>query len=258
MATAIVRAYCDDGFVVASDARFSDFATRKVISDHVQKIIQIGNKPLAYVMMGITKLGHRNEQALDQVLFDFNSEVSKAVKSISIRESWSLEHFANRISRPVNATLSQVCQSGDVDLDFTLPPDNRRGTTIVNLFLDGYIGGLPSRARVRFYHQDGAVAQPEVSIEDSESGMVWYYGSTIVADAFMEGNPDFQKYKVQPQRHFSGAISQHIGLALGYIETCASPDGLRLDPQCWSIGGRPMAATITPKDGFQWVPDYGP
>jgi hypothetical protein len=43
-----------------------------------------------------------------------------------------------------------------------------------------------------------------------------------------------------------------------WFRSCCDPVAVEIDPDCKFYGGRIHAATITPKDGFQWVPGYEP
>lgn len=208
MPTAIVRAYCPDGFVFASDGRFANFTTKQPISDNAQKIVQIGDLPLAYALTGLTKLGHRDDHALDRIAFDMHTEVTRAIQSIRFRDSWSLEHFAKRIARSVTSALQSV--RSEVDLNYEFPSDGRRGTLIARMFLDGFVRRLPSRATIRFFHETGTVKDAEVSIEDCQPEMVWYYGSALVADAFAGDNQQekFARFKVQRGPHHKSGPSR--------------------------------------------------
>jgi len=257
MPTAIVRAYSKDGFVIAADRRFSNFTKRKPISDDRQKVFPIGNRPLAYSMIGITKLGHRDE-TIETPRFEFDLAVAKGVQSTSMRDSWSMEHYARKLCWPIYAALRDAVRGGEVGMSFKLPPDDRRGSPIVNLLLDGYVDGRPNRVTVRFYHEDGKVGEPEILSEEVELDKAWFYGSPLVANKFMGDDSAFSKYrKARPPAHPSMKLSEHISIALGYLESCSSEEGLAVDPECWNIGGLPSIATITPADGFQWVPGYG-
>jgi hypothetical protein len=76
------------------------------------------------------------------------------------------------------------------------------------------------------------------------------------------GNYAFSAYEKQSFHlvfHPNETLRIHAQMAHAYIKACSGPEALAMDPKpCAGIGGRVHIATITPKDGFQWVPGFEP
>jgi hypothetical protein len=54
-------------------------------------------------------------------------------------------------------------------------------------------------------------------------------------------------------------LTQGIESAKNHIHVCSDPRAVEIDPEtCSKIGGRVQIATITPSEGFKWVPGYEP
>lgn len=259
MSTAIVRAYTEDGFVVASDGLVRGSDDGKILHFAKQKIFSFGGaRSLAFSFTGSIELGTRHRAG---VVFDFIAAVSAAVQSRSATRHRTLTGYAQRISRIVHDSL-KTAQLAD-NIPFTSDPSETHagmaGFTIATVLIDGYLLGTPSRAEIRFSHNDQQLADPEVFSTPITTQLL-IYGSPEVSRLF-PSDPRFEQYRTRREEpwHTSPLLSRAINNARCMIEAQGSQEARDIDDQiCAGIGGRTQIATITPRDGFQWVPELEP
>jgi len=54
-------------------------------------------------------------------------------------------------------------------------------------------------------------------------------------------------------------LEAHAANARQFITRCGGPEGRAIDPEiAATIGGRIHMATITPANGFRWIPGFEP
>ena len=242
MATAIVRGHTPDGIVIAADGRMSDGVSGEVHLETQRKIFPLlkaqGTFRAAYCMRGNTLLGHRADLRLQGVLFDFNVAIQKAADSLGCGFE-SLEEFASALGGEVYRRLGEVSRSAAVDFGVTAAGLRQ---TIATLYLDGYWKGRPARLRVPFTRVGLTLEPPEVFPQPT-----WDPPCFIGCDAIKHQLwPDGPKAEL--------AMFELIGMAKDYIEACIA--STRED--CKGIGGHLHIATITPEEGFGWVPGFEP
>jgi len=248
MPTALVRTYTTGGFVIAADGRMRSDRTWAIVSDTTQKIFEVGDqrRMLAYAFVGAAKLTPDDS---DEVVFDFISETAKVVRVLATRKTKNLFGYAVRLSRAIQALLMDA-----KDVRFPVEgkqQPNETGITICRLFLDGYCNGLPSRAAVRFSHEDQKLSKPEISDPGIEEDDFLARGSKIVAQLLLDTNDErFSAYRVAPTQ-FSDSMSWAIERAKQYILACSDPKGTEADEEgCKHIGGRIHIATVKRESGF--------
>lgn len=268
MSTAIVRTYTSEGFVIAADGRARGTDDWKVQTDEAQKIFPIGGSStrfLAYSISGAASIPSRDAT---EMAFDFVKEINIATQALSARRYSSLGDYAKRAFRAVHQKLKDAKLAGRLDYPEaeTLDP-SERGSTIARVLIDGYHKGVPSRVKVRFFHERQVLAGLEVLQQELATGAQWYQGPEKVFDLMFggygeSGNPMFTAYEqrsVELVFHPNETLRIYAQMAQAYISACSGSEAFAMDPQtCAGIGGRIHIATITPQDGFQWVPGYEP
>jgi hypothetical protein len=208
MATAIVRTYTDDGFVVASDGlvRLSD--NGKILDEAGQKIFSFGTaKSLAFSFTGSIQLGSEHEVG---GAFDFIEAFSTAVQARSTTRGRTLADYAQRISRAVHDSLKKAQLAKNIL--FTSEPSEARaegGFTIATALIDGYFSDSASRVEIHFLHDDQQLAYPEVfPIQITTQPSV--HGSPEVARLF-QTDPRFAKYRTQRIEPWHSSPTLHEG-----------------------------------------------
>jgi hypothetical protein len=256
MATAIVRAYCSDGFVVAADGRKKEQGVKNPrVIDNVQKIFPIGES-VAYSLTGSAELGDIREQHLETVLFNFTQQVSENFQAEGLRQHSSLLEFAQQGALKVQKNLMAACENPNIDLINT--PFNRQagGKEIVNILLDGYVNGRPERIRVLFWHDGGVLGAPDVEPQPLELGC-WRYGSKIVAEKLMTDRMFFLKHQIENDGlggRFKGDLPDLIHQAAIFIEASKSDEARRIDPLVSdTVGGHTHILVIPKGQPLEWV-----
>jgi hypothetical protein len=257
MATAIVRVYNPDGFVIAADGRkMNTHRDRSIVSDDTQKVFKIeGPETLAaYAMAGIIELSTDDES--DDIVFDLRSEIATAVEYLSSRRTTNLLGYATRLSRIVNRQLADAKRSGKIRR-YPVRPSAipELGNTIARLYLDGYHNHIPLRVDVRFFHKDQELSNPEILPQGLYPGRPITFGSVLIADQLFGGKDD---RLARFHKHWTSTLKGGIDMCHDYLAACSSPEGLELDDGCSGVGGRIHIATITPQGGFNWVKGFEP
>lgn len=225
--TAIVRKCTDGGFVIAADGLQNE-RDGSIVGRAKQKIFSFaGNKFLAYSFTGRIGIGPDDG---DEITFDFIKQFQEAAESTSIRRSQTLKEYAQRIAMRVNQKLEETCKDPRIMFGDEQPDEpGSLGSTVADVLIDGYRGGIPHSVEVRFYRISGALAEPSISVQDDLSLMSIH------------------------------ALYDAILYARAYIEGCSGPEAQRIDSEhCSKIGGHIHIAVITKDHGFEWVPGHEP
>src|SRR5579872_1085234 len=255
MATAIFRAFTNDGFLIAADGRMQAL-DGTIISETKQKIFSFGgNGSLAYSFTGRVGLGPVDGP---DVMFDFIGQFKQTAQVISTRRSPTLVKYAHRLTQHLQRVLKERCSDGRIkfsDEPSRIPGEV--GSTIAEAMIDGYYSGLPSCVRVRFYRLNGQLVEPEITSQELKAGGVWLHGFEMVGRLLCDKDPRFfnetsLRRLDTPLPHFSPGMHNAVIQARAYIEGCSSPEGLALNSKiASSIGGRIHMASVTKKDGFK-------
>jgi len=249
MSTAICRVFTKDGFVVAADGRKSG----EQPSDNAQKVFSFGdNVHLSYAFIGTAELGPAGSLV---VLFRFVDEVKTFCETVSTRRSRNLLEYALRMANRINRNLGEVLKTGRVPYPDTPSHEGEPGFDIADVLIDGYFDKRPSRAKIRFFHENEVLAEPSVVLQELSPDQMWFYGMPEVCKLMDGGDPRFSRYRGQHlELHQSRFLNDHINEAKCYLEACSGPEAFALNPTAAStIGGRLHIATITPAAGFEWV-----
>src|ERR1700686_1388779 len=116
---------------------------------------------------------------------------------------------------------------------------------------------------IEFYRENRQFAKPKVSDDDLIIEMPRRHSSFAIDALFYVKSPMFFNdryfYPLEVSLpHFSEAMKGAVLNSRAYIEACISEEGRALDPSCKDIGGKIHMASITPNDGFHWVPGFEP
>jgi hypothetical protein len=260
MSTAIARIYTPEGFVVAADGRAYNPEKRTVINETAKKIFQIRDlgRSIAYAIVGTVRI---YQDGSNETVFDLVTELAKAQAQLETTKSRNILGYAIRLSRPINELLKRAKDSGRITAYPTSdnPQVNERGSTIAHVFLDGYYNDIPCRATIRFFHENQRLAQPEVLPEGLAVGSMLAYGSAEITHLLETEDARFVKYIRPKHRRAEMALTDAIETAKSYIEAHCDPEAMKIDEKFARTVGRPVhIATITPAEGFQWVPEFKP
>jgi hypothetical protein len=234
MSTSIVSIYTGDGFVVAADGRKYNVESECVINDDTQKVFQIKqpDRELVYAMSGTIEL---TAPGTMEVTFDFSKKIGDAIDELAPEKHKSLWHYAEALSKSLTELPPEATQAVKGDEDPTI------------IYLDGYYGGQPKRAKVTLFY-DGQI--PEVTVQSLHRGVPEGLGSPLIWLNLVQSDPIAAKCLNDPD-----SVSQldAIEIAKKWMSAHSAPGAVKLDPICKSIGGRILICTVTRTDGFRWV-----
>jgi len=167
MPTAIVRAYVvNEGFAIAADGRVTKDSGKTVVSDSYQKIFPIRDEwtQAAYAISGNTLFTRVDT---GEVLWDLVVEATNAMASLQGRKSRTLAGYAVRMSRLINRSLEKA-KLADPNNDYPVQENqpSEAGGTIADMLMLGYNNAQPSSIRIRFFHEDQLLAEPQVIPEE--------------------------------------------------------------------------------------------
>jgi len=263
MSTAIVRTYTAEGFVIAADGRARGTEDGKTKFEKVQKIFPIGsgrNPLLVYSISGSPTIPSRDAT---EVAFNFVEKINAAAQVFSERRANNLFDYAKRVGGAVHQALKDAKMVGLLDYpeSETLDP-SERGSTIARVLIDGYYKGVPSRMKMRFFHEHQVLARLEVLQQELAAGTQWAQGSEKVFELMFGAHGEstsntfsaYERRSVELVFHPNETLRIHAQMAHAYISACSGPEALAIDPKtCEGIGGDIHIVTITPKEGIQWV-----
>jgi hypothetical protein len=249
MATGIFRVYTSSGFVVAADGRVRNSNNGSIRTEDEQKIVKT-NGTLAWPFGGAVEVVSPHD---GHVILNFKAEVSRLTQTISTERYRTLADYVTRVCQPIHSLLGGYMQAGDARFSERVR-ENEIGSTIVDIFVDGYFKGVPSRVTIRFSHDAGKLARPEVSPRELDTGIILLYGSAKVGKLLFDtGDAKFAQHLKRSHYHDNSEISDAISRAIAYFNACTSPEALEVDGEiCRNIGGRVRVASITPLNGFVW------
>jgi hypothetical protein len=256
MPTAIARNYTKDGFVIAADGRMLNTSDMRVSTDEMQKIFPFGEPAmLAYTCCGIARIGSATEET--EIAFDFITAFSACVQAISSKPYKSLQDYLGRCARKMLSDL-RLAVGNRTELPGEQLP-HERGATIAELVVDGYFKGFPSRAGIRFFHENHKLASPEVLSYTVYEDTQYLYGVPGIEAQIRPDGPLSRYLKLVNPVRGSVRLTDAVIAAVAYVEACASPEAKLLNKRASdNIGGHTHAAIITPDGGFQWVRGFEP
>jgi hypothetical protein len=109
-------------------------------------------------------------------------------------------------------------------------------------------------ATLQFKVKSNSINQPSAPYHRESSG--GWIGSQAILRLLLDGRDRrLAVYKLEPPRNMPEAIAT----ATKYIRAYSDPEAREIDPKaCAAVGNRIHIATITPTDGFRWVPGFEP
>jgi hypothetical protein len=254
MSTAIVRIYVRDGFLVAADGLMSDDLGIHDTAYNTQKIFPVQSK-LAFCVTGLVRLGSDRAGAPD---FSFPASIGDAIEVASAATNRTLQEFCGECASKIYSQLEYFFDKRKILPGEQLPGE--RGSTILEVMADGYYRDFPSRARIRFYHEESKLAPPEVSSVELYEELPMTKGVPRIGDLLSKRDPSVSRYlRTMPLVGGSVRLTDAAIFARAYIEACSGPEGLAIDERASrGIGGHIHMAVITPTGGFHWVPGFEP
>jgi hypothetical protein len=275
----IVRTFTDDGFVIAADGLESGANNPSDRPQGAQKIFPAESQcgTFALSIAGAISIAADDRRGYAVDILD---QALESVERLRERRTASLMGYAIRLPGPIHAAMKEAVMSGKLARYPTLlgRATGERGATIAIITLDGYHNGRRSSVNIQLFHEDGVLAKPYIFPEELETGLHCAYGSEVIGlllfesgeevEAMLKTLPEATRLKAQrimdthrPKRMYISdvmTIATAIDRSRRYIEACSDPDAVTLGEGYDRIGGRIHIATVTPKDGFQWVAGYEP
>ncbi|MFL6352037.1 MAG: hypothetical protein ACJ74Z_09330 [Bryobacteraceae bacterium] len=257
--TVIISTFTPEGFVIGADGRQVGAQDKCILSEHRQKIfpIESPNGPLAYAISGTIDLATHDRTGIALNMAD---EVKKATESLARKRTSSLFGYAVRLCRPIQDALKNARQSGRIhDYPSHERAVSERGKTITRVLIDGYRGQEPCRVSIRFFHEEQRLHEPEILVPPLNPGSHRIYGSDVIVNLLWKSeDPRFAKYRGPSILAKDMTLKNAIKRSADYIGACCDPEAVGADDYCYFMGGHIHIATITPAEGFQWVPGYEP
>ena len=271
MATALVHIYSEDGLVVAADGfnfMRSDAGMERT-SECAQKIYELSGKDrhVACSLTGRVTIFNK----ADEKVFDFASACCDAARTVESAPARDANDLAAQILPLIQQRLTAVKESGKLD---RYPSPMRRqvgqrGSTMVHIHLDGYFNGLPFRAGIRFFHDNQELGWEPSLHELNPWRKSLFYGLPTVTDLLLKTEDlRLEKYRTPACRFVAArqnnpdiaiSLQDAIEAARNIIGACSDPVAPEIEGEAFQrIGGHILVATITPKDGFRWVPGCEP
>ena len=253
--TAIVRTLTLEGTVLAADGRNTGALNGAVLNDSTQKIFPVAtaNGTVAYCVCGTVNVISDDQT---RVVVDIADEIRKSTESLTSRRTGSLAGYATRVFRPVCKALRDACDRGEIS-QFASQPKSpyERGETILRVYFHGYRDGFPSSVAVRLYHEDGALAEPELVTEPLIPMHMVDLPVRRIGGIVLEGKeqPRLAAYRQPNIEMTTCTLSLAIERSRALIASHTDPEALAIEPLCRTVGGHTHIATITAAEGFKWV-----
>ena len=107
---------------------------------------------------------HRNtSDSTGESIWNLSEDVQTAAAAIQGHRSKTLCEYAEKLAAQVNLVFGDAKTSGKIQEYPTVSGAcYSGGMVIVELFLDGYYSGIPSRATITFRHNNQVLAPPDV------------------------------------------------------------------------------------------------
>lgn len=248
MSTAIARIYTPEGFVIATDGRATDpddgtwFATQKTFS------IEQPARRLAYSLAGTAVVTPKNSK---EAVFTFASQVQTVAATLAEQKISSLYEYARLLAFGLDARLKEARKVAKIP-----PSQDGDVPSTTQIFLDGYYGKHPKRARIDFIHDDQI--EPEICGNTEDAFKYKWWGSALVSSViFDEGDPRLGAYKLAEYKTpavWPRTLAEAVSMAKRYVGAHCDPEALAIDEKVCSLCGPPIwVATLTFEEGFRWV-----
>ena len=263
MPTALAHIYTDEGFAIGADG-LGTTRGLETQPENEQKIFHLHGKDreAACTFAGMVRLFNDSR---DRVAFDFISEWKKATKQLEDTSIGDAAYLAEQICELVLAELGAARKAADFTQLFGWQEH-------LWVCVDGYFRRKPSRAVVEFYHinLESHWRPNNASRSDLNFHPVLLFGLDKISQVLFEWEDDLRlaKYRTDACKRVAArcrnpnaplTLSDAIEAAQNYIKACIDPIAEEIEQDTYrKIGGRIHVASITPGDGFQWVPGREP
>jgi hypothetical protein len=247
--TAIASLYVPAGFVMAADGRCKSdnpAVSTEFETEEAQKLfpIQDENRAFVYSLIGFAGTNDGKFKVVD--------EMRRVAMTLSNQRFDECESYIRKFCYHLQRILTKARRDGRIS---EFPPNEHlpleRRNNIFRLLIVGYFKQKPWQFEIRFVHDEKH--RVHFLVDDaSQLNQVTaaITGSDIVAHAmYTDRDPRFARYA---KPYDVDTLDQASDYVRGYIEACADPVALELDPLCSGIGGHVHVAEITPLGGFKW------
>jgi hypothetical protein len=258
MSTAIVAIYTEEGFVFAADGKCEDDV-------NVQKLFPA---PYAYPDAFAFSLdgwgGLHDEEATLHV--DFLDLCQTIVKGLSPSAFNSLAHYGKAVTVQLNEAISSniltAINEGQINLEglATLQAGRLRLTTT----WVGYFRGVPDMCWFDLMLTPStSTFRDHLNPIPLTSNLSRFSASAILRDRYLslDDGSCVDSYRTVASRdyqHRPVSLVEALEVAINYIRLCSDEAARSLDAGIPPVGGRTLAATITPAEGFRWQADFEP
>jgi hypothetical protein len=263
--TAIQFIYTTEGFLVAADGMKKD-NKGNVHSLSAQKIFPVGepgSATLAYGLAASVQLGRDDDS--NEILFDFIKETDRAAADTSTASHADLVSYMKAIADSVNASL-QAAINTHADLKLPLTLGKKQADDDPNIiawaFFGGYFNGTPDYGYIMFRQHSQQLMEPAVGRQDITIGTPFgYLSKPIALGLFHDQDINFNRRVFRLHRTVrtppaARSLADALQIAASYLAVCRRPEAMQFDEaHCADVGGKIRAATITPSNHFQWLPD---
>lgn len=257
MATAIVRVFTSEGFVVGADGRMRDGSTKAIVSDNEQKIFPVSNpdRALVYAFSGTPLIIDDSTGAL---VVDMIDSIGKGVaRTANTKSHHDITWYVSKLWKEAQDQLIQAKKSADIGPFQDYPHDPG---IICHVFFWGYYRNVPVELDLRFTHENQKILRP-LLFPTARFKQGWQiYGSQRVGELLVSRDQRFSANwtNAMDPRKQGLTLAEGIEIVQNYIRACDSDAGREVDPDlCGGIGGHIHIATITPS-GVAWVQGYVP
>jgi hypothetical protein len=233
-----------EGFVIGSDGRSSVSDPPRILSDDVQKIFSVDRRgvKLAYGLFGTIRIG----DAMDNFIFDFETEIVKAVEAIGRRTIWA--NYLAALGAHIEKSLNDARRRSNN----TYQNDD----SLTAISLGGYFERSQKCGHLRFHHAIDTTTCEAKAYVDGFS-FPWAARSEIV-ELIDSRDPRFLRF-ADPPRFGLATLASGIDRVRNDIAAYSDPEAYKFDETLrWRIGGRVQIATLTLADGFRWVAGFEP
>ena len=259
MPTAIIRICTNKGIVVAADG-LELINLQKEKQRNLQKIYQVPNHPLTYVLFGHTGIRVSGKMIVN--LIDETRESARSLKGIAFDD---LALYAEHFSRPIQKVLWAKRKDGSIPYFAPGPEEGQPGDTILHVFFFGYIRGIASTVDLRFFHRNSIPSEPSITSLNNDIGFPPFIAGSLIVGNLLFNSDHGLQLRTPPDERFSRyrksipddwknlTIFKASKIARDYIRACKSDLGREVDyKMCRTIGGHIHIAKITPVR-FQWI-----
>ncbi len=257
MSTAVVRIHVREGFVIGADGLSSDGITT------IQKVFEV-SCPSGACGVGVSGQGEAefSTDGHEPLRINFGEECRSVSRLVAQRSPKSFSRLVKTFSDIVIQNIEKRIYAGRSagvvsDEDF-LEWRNLKGSTWLHFV--GFFNGDRWMSTVKIEQgEEGLKSDITVTKLNPEKVSHNFFGSDAVRDRLrlLKKDPAFDEFKNEGfwkvWETNDPTLNDGLGAVKSYIDACASLQAREIDDYCNSIGGHIHIATITRREGFQWL-----